>query len=74
VTLKTGILAAAAVLALTVPAAAFAQPVYGPHYGYREDFRGRDLRRDYDVRRAEDWRRIQWEREHAYRYGYPYYR
>jgi hypothetical protein len=79
-TLKTGILAAAAALALTVPAAAFAQPAYAPHYGYREgyreDFRRPDFRRDYDFRRAEEWRRIQRQREHAYRYsfGNPYYR
>ena len=80
-TFKTGILAAAAALALTVPAAAFAQPYYGSHDGYRQDFRREDwrrpdFRRDYDFRRAEEWRRMQWEREHAWRHGYgnPYYR
>ena len=68
--IKTGILAAAAVLTLAVPAAALAQPGYGyaPTYGqnngYSQNYgygqtngydRG-DLRRD-------DWRRIARERE-----------
>ena len=75
-TLKTGVLAAVAALAVTVPAAAFAQPFYGPgaYHPYREDFRRYDWRRDYDFRRAEDWRRFQWDREHAWRYGYGSYR
>lgn len=86
--IKTGILAAAAALALTVPAAAMAQPYYGGHdYGRyetsrRDDYRRDDWRRD-DWRRIErqrelrrqEWRRLQWEREHArYGYGNPYYR
>jgi hypothetical protein len=71
--IKTGVLAAVAALALTVPAAAFAQPAYRD-YGRHEEFRrdrddwrverGRELRR-------EEWRRLQWRREHAWR---PYYR
>lgn len=77
--IKTGVLAAVAALALTVPAAAFAQPYYGHDYGYG---RHADVRRDrddwrrFDYRRAEEWRRLQWQREHAWRYGYgnPYYR
>ena len=73
--IKTGVLAAVAALALTVPAAAFAQPFYG-HDGYGRHV---EFRRDHDdwrrvEARREDWRRLQWEREHAYRYGYPYYR
>jgi hypothetical protein len=82
-TIKTGILAAAAALALTVPAAAFAQPSYGGYgYGryydsYRRDHDDwRRIQREREIRR-EQWRRLQWEREHAYRgYGYvsPYYR
>lgn len=80
--IKTGILAAVAALALTVPAAALAQP-YSGDYGRHEDFRrDRDHDRD-DWRRVErerelrreEWRRLQWEREHANPYGYaPYYR
>ena len=80
--IKIGILAAAAALALAVPAAAFAQPYYGDYgYGRHEEFRRdrddwRRAEREREVRR-EQWRRLQWEREHAYRgYGYvsPYYR
>jgi hypothetical protein len=81
--IKTGILAAAA-LTLAVPAAALAQPSHGRADGYRadtyrhDDYRRDDFRRverDRDVRRAEDFRRLQWEREHhRYGYGYPYYR
>jgi hypothetical protein len=79
--IKFGVLAAAAALALTVPAAAFAQPFYGHddygrHVEFRrdhDDWRRIELRRE-ELRRQE-WRRLQWEREHA-RYGYvaPYYR
>jgi hypothetical protein len=81
--IKTGILAAAAALALTVPAAAFAQPYYGHDYGYGRSYDGyrrdrgdwRRFEREREFRR-EQWRRLQWERHHAYRYGYgyPYYR
>lgn len=84
--IKTGILAAAAALALTVPAAAFAQPYSGWNYGYGSSYgrydnfrRDRDdwrrIQREREIRR-EQWRRMQWEREHSYRYGYgaPYYR
>jgi hypothetical protein len=75
--IKTGILAAAAALALTVPAAAMAQPFYGhDDFGRREEFRRDrdDWRREREFRR-EEWRRLQWEREHArYGYGSPYYR
>ena len=77
--LKTGVLAAAAALALTVPAAALAQPYSGHDYGRYELRRDREdwrrVERERELRR-EEWRRLQWEREHAYRgYGYtPYYR
>ena len=79
--IKTGILAAAAALALTIPAAAFAQPVYGHDYGYgrHEEFRRdredlRRMERERELRRQE-WRRLEWQREHArYGYGNPYYR
>jgi hypothetical protein len=76
-TIKTGILAAAAALTLAVPAIASAQPYYDGAYG-----RGFYAHRDYDRRddwrraerlRQEEWRRLQWEREHAYRYGYGVY-
>jgi hypothetical protein len=81
--IKIGVLAAVAALALTVPAAAFAQPYYGD-YGFRHEESRRDhddwrrIEREREFRR-EEWRRLQWEREHAYRYGYsysysPYYR
>ncbi|HEY4029973.1 MAG TPA: hypothetical protein VGM25_06490 [Caulobacteraceae bacterium] len=80
--IKTGVLAAAAALALTVPAAALAQPYYG-HDGYgryetyrRDNGDWRRIERQRELRR-EEWRRLQWQREHnAYRgYGYsPYYR
>jgi hypothetical protein len=74
--IKTGILAAAAALALTVPAAAFAQPSYG-HDNRYEAYRHDDWRRaehQREIRRAE-LRRLQWEREHArYGYGHSYYR
>lgn len=67
--IKTGILAAAAALALTLPAAAFAQPYYG-----HGDDRGRydSYRRDHDDDRGrydsygrdhDDWRRVERERE-----------
>jgi hypothetical protein len=78
--IKTGILAAAAALALTVPAAAFAQPFYGDNgYGRyvesrrdHDDWRRAEREREH---RREEWRRLQWEREHArYGYGYSYYR
>jgi hypothetical protein len=78
--IKTGILAAAAALTLTVPAAAFAQPSYGHDYGRydtwrrdRDDSRRGEREREH---RRDEWRRQQWEREHAYRYDYgnPYYR
>jgi hypothetical protein len=76
--IKTCVLAAAAALTLTVPAAAFAQPVYGhSDYGRYETYRRDDWRRgerERELRRTE-WRRLQWEREHArYGYGNPYYR
>ncbi len=77
-TLKTGILAAAAALTLAVPAAALAQPYYGSHgYDRHEDFRrferhgdfGR-IEREREFRRQE-WRRLRFEREHSYGYrGY----
>jgi hypothetical protein len=84
-TLKIGILAAAAALTLAVPAIAFAQPYYGGDDG-RGYYANRDFDRHEDFRRAErerewrreqEWRRLRWEREHAYRYGFgysPYYR
>jgi hypothetical protein len=74
--IKTGILAAAAVLALAVPAAALAQPYdgggYHHGYGYAPDWRRDDWRRvawERDVRRAEEFRRIQWARDHYRPYG-----
>lgn len=76
--IKTGIIAASAALALTVPAAALAQPYYGDYgYGRHEEFRRdrddwRRIERERELRR-EEWRRLQWEREHAYRYGYGAY-
>jgi hypothetical protein len=74
-TIKTGVLAAIAALALTIPAVASAQPFYGHgDYGRREEFHRDDWRRAEQIRR-EEWRRLQWEREHArYGYGNPYYR
>jgi hypothetical protein len=75
--IKTGVLAAAAALALAVPAAALAQPVYGDYgYGRHVEFRRdhddwRRVARERELRR-EEWRRLQWEREHAVRYGYGY--
>jgi hypothetical protein len=84
-TIKTGILAAAAALALTIPAAAMAQPAYdhassyrnGYDSGYREtraDFRHDDWRRierEREIRRMMEMRRLRWEREHAWRdHGY----
>src|SRR6185312_11600824 len=76
--IKTGILAAAAALALTLPAAAFAQPYYGHGDDRgRYDSYGRDhddwrrVEREREIRR-EAWRRLQWEREHG-RYGYSPY-
>lgn len=81
-TIKTGVLAGVAALALTVPAAAFAQPFYGHDGGYsrqgdfrRDDYRRDDFRRferEREFRRAEELRRLRWEREHA-RYGYGGY-
>jgi hypothetical protein len=82
-TLKTGILAAAAALALAVPAAALAQPYYD-HGGYRA--RGYDgyergwVRHD-DWRwrapapRYDGWRRDHWDHDRggygrAYGYGW----
>jgi hypothetical protein len=56
---KTGILAAAAALALAIPTAAMAQP-YG--YDRQDDFRRIERQRDF--RRAEAFRRLRWEREH----------
>lgn len=78
-TIKSGILAAAAALSLAVPAAALAQPVYGPAHGLRvrEEIRREDWRRferDRDIRRLEDLRRLRWERQHDDRFGYPAYR
>ena len=76
-TIKTGILAAAAALALTIPAAAMAQPYYGhDSYGRYETYRGdrgdwRRIERE-RARRREDWRRLRWGREHSYRYNYGY--
>jgi len=75
--IKTGILAAVAALTLTVPAAAFAQPLYGHgDFGRREEFRRDDWRRA-ELRREEirreEWRRLQWQREHRLGFG-PYYR
>jgi hypothetical protein len=82
--IKTGILAAAAALTLAIPAIASAQPYYGGDIGRgyyanrdfdrREDFRRAEREREW--RREQEWRRLQWEREHPYRYGYgsPYYR
>jgi hypothetical protein len=72
--IKTGLLAAAAALAVAVPAAAFAQPYYGDNgYGRYESVRRdhddwRRIERQREIRR-EEWRRLQWEREHG-RYGY----
>jgi hypothetical protein len=75
-TLKTGILAAAAALALTVPAAALAQPGNSPQYGqgygydhsdYRNDWRR--VEREREMRRMMEMRRMRWEREHAFRSG-----
>jgi hypothetical protein len=72
-TLKTGILAAATALTLIVPAAAMAQP-YGPGYGYAPGYVRYDWRRierERDFRRAEEFRRLEWQRAHAFRdYGY----
>ena len=88
-TIKTHVLAAAAVLTLAAPAAALAQPVYGAAFNsHREDVhrvevrhddfgRGdfRRLEREREFRRAEELRRLRWEREHArYSYDRPYYR
>jgi hypothetical protein len=98
-TIKTGILAAAAALTLALPAAALAQPSYGhsnnygqnngysqnngygstydrgyagnSNYGYgygRADYRR--IEREREWRREQELRRIRWEREHSYRYGY----
>lgn len=70
-TIKTGILAAAAALTLAVPAIASAQPFYGHDHGRverREDVRRFDRERDW--RRAEEIRRLEWQRHHGYRYGY----
>ena len=80
-TIKTGILAAAAALTLAVPAIASAQPYYGHDYGRyetsrRDRYDWRRVERERE-RRREEWRRLRWEREHAYRgygYGNPYYR
>jgi hypothetical protein len=77
-TLKTGILAAAAAFTLAVPAIASAQPYFGDGYApyrYAPAYRDRDdwrrAEREREWRRAEAMRRLQWEREHAYRgYGY----
>jgi hypothetical protein len=67
-TLKTGILAAAAALTLAVPAAALAQPGYG--YGYNDGFRAAPAYGRYDDFRAtpaygryDDYRRIDRQRE-----------
>jgi hypothetical protein len=77
-TLKTGILAAAAALTLAVPAAALAQPGYGSGYGYapsygydRSDYRNdwRRVERERQIRRMMEMRRLRWEREHAFRDG-----
>lgn len=82
-TIKTGILAAAAALTLAVPAIASAQSYYGDYgrgyYAHRDYDRPEDFRRferEREWRREQEWRRLHWEREHAYRsgYGYPYYR
>jgi hypothetical protein len=83
-TFKTGILAAAAAFTLAIPAIASAQPYYGGgaerSYSYAPAYRAdwRRTEREREWRRAEELRRLQWEREHAYRgYGYnwgPAYR
>ena len=95
-TIKTRILAAAAILTLAAPAAALAQPFYGaPVNSHRDDVRRVEVRhddfgrgelgrgdfrrieREREFRRAEELRRLRWEREHdRYSYGYdrPYYR
>jgi hypothetical protein len=93
-TIKTGILAAAAALTLALPAAALAQTSYGhsnnygqnnsygstydrgyagASYGYdrRDDYRRFDRQREW--RREQELRRLRWEREHSYRYGYDRY-
>jgi hypothetical protein len=76
--IKTGILAAATALTLALPAAALAQPYYGPApaYGYAPGYARYDdwrrVEREREWRRAEAFRRVQWERDH---YGYRgYYR
>ena len=77
-TIKTHILAAAAVLTLAAPAAALAQPVYGaPNYSHREDVRRDDFRRverEREFRRTEELRRLRWEREHRSGFERPYFR
>lgn len=74
-TIKTSVLAAAAVLSLAVPAAALAQPVYGvaPRFSARQDD-GRRFERERAVLRWEDQRRFRWERDHDDRYAYRAYR
>ena len=74
--IKTGALAAVAALTLAVPAAALAQPYSGYDHGSAPRYAARDDRRfdrfdrfdRREFRRAEDWRRLQWERERAWRY------
>lgn len=85
-TIKTGILAAAAALTLAIPAAALAQPSYGhgqsygydrPTYGQSYGYDRRDgysrFDRQREIRRQQELRRLRWEREHSYRYGYDRY-
>ena len=72
-TIKTGILAAAAALTLAIPAIASAQPYYGHDRGYAPSYESRRFEREREWRRAEEQRRWEWQRSH-YRsyYGAPY--
>jgi hypothetical protein len=67
-TLRTGILAAAAALALAVPAAALAQPY--SDYGYVRHDEWRRFDRERDWRRAEELRHRHWPRDHDRPYGF----
>ena len=71
--IKTGILAAATVIALAAPAAAMAQSRYdGGGFDRRDDFR--QIQRMRELRRTEELRRLRWQREHFRRdYGYRGY-
>jgi hypothetical protein len=74
-TIKTGILAAAAALTLAIPAAALAQPSHGYARGYDRPVYGASygrIERQREIRRQEELRRLRWERAHRHGHDHRY--